>query len=217
MRKFIAGALIAGATLPLLAGVATAASHSNPSPDAGGRQAKCATGVDARLAELTKLDRAVAAAKHLADGHRTTITSNNAAARSGLTDLKAKIAADTDDATRKADCKSVVVDYRVSALRAPQEHLVIAADAESAAIAKLQGLGGKVPAELQAKVADAATQINGLADAVLATTPADYNANHDVLKASRASVKAAAADLKEVRAGMKAAKPPKPEKKAPKK
>src|SRR5947209_19127903 len=200
MRKFIAGALIAGTTLPLLAGVATAA--PDRARDVDSVKAKCAAAVDARLTELTKLDGAVTAAKNVTDGHRSTMTSNNAAARAGLTDLKTKIAGDADASALKTDCKSVVLDYRVFALRAPQERLVIAADAESAAVAKLQALGDKVPADLEAKVADAALQINGVADAVLAKTPADYNADHDVLEPSRAAVKAAAGDLKAVRVGI---------------
>ena len=92
MRKFIAGALIAGTTLPLLAGVATAA--PDRARDVDSVKAKCTAAVDARLTELTKLDGAVTAAKNVTDGHRSTMTSNNAAARAGLTDLKTKIAGD---------------------------------------------------------------------------------------------------------------------------
>lgn len=201
MRKLLAGVLIAGSTVPLLAGVASAAPAKSRDLDA--EKAKCTAAIDKRLDQLTKLDGRVAGAKSTTEAHRSTMTSNNAAARSGLTDLKTTIAGDTDAATLKTDCQSIVQDYRVFALRTPQEDLVIAADAESAAIAKLQALGDKLSADDQAKVADAAQQIGGLADSVLAKTPADYNADHDVLKPAKASIKAAAADLKAVRADLR--------------
>jgi hypothetical protein len=175
--------------------------------------------VDARLTELTKLDGRVAGATRITDAHRSSLTTIISSARAGLTDLKAQIASDTTAASLKPDCTSVVVDYRVFALRAPQVNLVIGSDAESAVITKIEGLEPRLSdaiakaaakgidvtaaqaafADLQAKVADASGKVTGLGDTVIAYTPADYNADHTLLDAPRTAVKDARADLKAAR------------------
>jgi hypothetical protein len=232
--KSFAAVVIGGiAGLSLLAGTAaadpttstTAATRSRTTQtrSLGGEKLRCTAAIDLRLAELTRLDRRLGVAKNLSDGHRSTLSGINATARSGLGDLKAKIAADSDAGTLRTDCQSIVLGYRIFALRAPQENLVIAADAESAAIAKLEALAPKLSAaiakaqangtdvnaaeqalaDLNAKVADAGHLTTGVADAVIAFQPADHNANHDVLKPTRTSIRAAAADLKTARADAK--------------
>ena len=222
-RLAAAGVIAAGVAVPLTAAAAGAATTSTTTKtttttktrDVAAERQRCDAMIDARFAELTKLDGRVANAKNLTDGHRQAMTGINSHARAGLTDLKTKIDQDSDPAVLKQDCQSIVLDYRIFALRAPQENLAIAGDAEANAIAKLQALEPKLQSaidkakadgkdvsgaqtaldDLKAKVADAATKDDKVADTVLGYTPADYNANHDVLTPLRTAVKAASGDL----------------------
>lgn len=226
MYKKLATMMAAGAItlgVGLSAGPVSAAPTTTVPRDLTAEKARCTTMIDVRLAELTKLDSALAAATRVTPAHRTAQTSSNTAAASGLGALKTKIAADTDRATLSDDCKTVVDGYRVFALRAPQTHLVIAGDTETAAIAALNqavpklstaidqaGAAGKdvtaakaALADLRAKLADATGKVGGLGDAVIVMTPVQYNANHGLLDGSRGSVKAGAADLKAARADIK--------------
>ncbi len=191
--------------------------------DLSAERTRCEAAIDARLAELTKIDTTLGAATHVSDAHKATQTTNNTAAASGLSTLRTKIAADTDQATLAADCKSIFETYRVFALRAPQTHLVIAGDVESYAVTKLDGVVPKLTdaiakaqaagkdvsganaalADMQAKLADAASQANGLADSVIGYVPADYNANHALLSGARGKARAAATDLKAARVDVK--------------
>src|SRR6058998_2463992 len=133
-KRFVAaGVIAAGVAVPLTAASAGAATTSTTvkSRDLTTERQRCESMIDARLTELTKLDGRVADAKNLTDAHRQAVTDINSHARAGLTDLKTKIDQDNDPAVLKQDCQSIVVDYRIFALRAPQEHLTVAADAES--------------------------------------------------------------------------------------
>jgi hypothetical protein len=225
-KRFVAaGVIAAGVAVPLTAASAGAATTSTTvkSRDLTTERQRCESMIDARLTELTKLDGRVADAKNLTDAHRQTITDINSHARAALTDLKAKIDQDDDPAVLKQDCQSIVIDYRVFALRAPQEHLTIASDAETSAVLKMQDLEPKIQAaidqakaqgkdvtgaqqafdDLKAKMSDAAAKDDKVADTVLGYTPADYDANHDVLTPARNAVKTAAADLHAARSDAK--------------
>jgi hypothetical protein len=217
----VAGALTLGVGVG--AAPANAATPTTSGRDLTAEKARCTTMIDVRLTALARLDTTLSGAKQITDAHRSTQTSSNTAAASGLGSLKTKIAADADAATLATDCKSIVEGYRVFALRAPQTHIVIAGDAESAAVTALNAAVPKLSdaidkaaaagkdvtaaraalADLQIKVADAATQANGVADAVIGLVPADYNANHGVLDSAHSAVKAGAVDLKAARADVK--------------
>ena len=191
-----------------------APSKSKPRDLNGARQ-RCESMIDARLAELNKLDARIDNATRLTPAHRQQLVDINSRARAGLTDLRTKIAQDNDPAVLKQDCQSIILDFRIFALRVPQEHLVIASDAESAVVARLQALEPKLEAaidqakahgkdvhdaerafdDFKAKLADAAKHDDQVSDTVLGITPADYNANHRVLMPAREDVKATAADL----------------------
>jgi hypothetical protein len=186
-------------------------------------QARCAAAIDGRLAELAKLNSRLQDSKHTTEAHKAAQIASNTAASVGLSELAVKIAADTDPAVLAADCKAIFEDYRVYALRAPQTNLVIAGDAATAAVAKLTGILPELSvamaaaagegkdmteanaafADLQAKLVDAASKANGLADSVIGLTPADYNADHGVLDLARAAARAAALDLKAARKDVK--------------
>ena len=226
MHKKMATMMAVGAIalgVGLSAGPVSAAPTTTVARDLTAEKARCTTMIDVRLAELTKLDGALTAATRVTPEHRTVQTSSNTTAAAGLGALKTKIAADNDQATLADDCKAIVDGYRVFALRAPQTHLIIGGDAETAAIAALNQAVPKLStaidqaaaagkdvtaakaalADLRGKLADATGKVGGLSDAVIVMTPAQYNANHGLLDGARGSIKAGAADLKAARADIK--------------
>lgn len=225
-KKTMATMMAAGAIalgVGVSAGPASAATPTTVARDLTAEKARCTTMIDVRLAELTKLDAALAASTRVTAAHRSAQRASNDTAAGGLAALKTKIAADTDRATLADDCRSIVEDHRVFALRAPQTHLVIGGDAETAAIAALDQAVPKLSAaidqaaaagkdvtaakaalaDLQAKLADATGKVSGVADAVIVLTPAQYNADHALLDGARGAIKAGAADLKAARADIK--------------
>jgi hypothetical protein len=220
-----AGALTVGLGLTAMPGIASAADTTTPAAtrDLPAAKARCTAAIDVRLAALTRLDATLAAAKNTTADHKSTQTASNTAAASGLGTLKSKIADDSDAKTLAADCNAIFEDYRVFALRAPQTHLVIAGDAETFAVTKVTDIVPRLTdaiakseaagkdmtaakaalADLQAKLTDATSHANGVADTVIAYVPADYNANHGLLDGPRGSLRTAATDLKAARADIK--------------
>lgn len=196
-----------------LAGTASAA---RPAVDLTVAKAKCDAAIAERVVELDKLNGRVDAAKALTAGHKATVGGILATSTSGLTDLKAKIDADTDAATLKADCGQITVGYRVYALRAPQVHLALVGDRQSAVLARGTTIAGKLDtaiqkaaaagkdvtdataklADLRAKLADATAQLNGLVDHELTLTPEQWNADHTVLGATMQALNTSQADLR---------------------
>ncbi len=197
-----------------LGGIAVAA--GNGTRDFPTAQAKCLDGIDKRLSELSSLSGKVAAATYLTDSHESTLNSIISSATSGITALRAEVAADTDVASLKEDCTAVAEQYRVFALRAPQVHYTLGADRGAAGVAKANsaitkltdaiaaaeaagkdvGNANELLADMQARVADADSKLAGLGDSILGYTPADWNANHDVLSPAKASLQAVRTDLK---------------------
>ena len=146
---------------------------------------------------------------------KATILSTLNADLSGMQSLQAKIAADTTAATARTDYRSMYTVWRVYAVGLHQSYIAASADGLTGkAIPRLQSaatriaavLGAKpskvtktvkeLLADMNAKIADAVTETNGLAAAALAVTPADYNANHSVLTSLRATAQAARADTR---------------------
>jgi ElaB/YqjD/DUF883 family membrane-anchored ribosome-binding protein len=239
LSKVLAGLTVAGALALSTPAVALAESDRGPRPIETGKvtsenkhgdakneqkgantgdskQQKCLREIDRRLADLDKLLAKVANPETpLTDAHRTALTASLTGAKTDLTSLRAKIAADTDPAVLKADCKSIYTDFRIYALRLPQAHLVISADRAQAQQAKFDDLVAKleqaiadagsdpnVPRaqdllnDLKAKVASALAATAGVADGVIGLQPADWNANHDVLDPFVAQMRQARRDFK---------------------
>ena len=228
-------AVVGSAAAPASAGGGSTPSRpstSAPAVDLAAARERCIADIDLRVAKLAALTAGLTSATAVTAGHRSAQQASLAAASSGLAQLDARVRADTDARTLKADCESVVADYRVFALRAPQTGYVIAGDAQAAAaarvqatvpalsdaIAKLAAAGKDVSAaqaalaDLQAKLADATPKAQGLADSVIPFTPAGYNANKALLTAAhttalrvRADLAAARNDVKTIGAALKAA------------
>ena len=207
-------------------------STSAPAVDLTAARQRCIADIDLRLAKLGALAAGLTSATAVTPGHRSAQQATLAAAASGLTQLEAKVRADADARTLKTDCESVVAEYRVFALRAPQTSYVIVGDAQAAAVARVQatvpGLADAIAklaaagkdigaaqaalADLQAKLADAAPKAKGLAESVIPFTASAYNANKALLTPAhttalqvRAALAAARADVKTIGAALKAA------------
>ncbi len=222
--KGIAGALVATSLTFGIAGAASAQDNATTPTRTVATQntlvealrTRCLADIDKRLIEIDTMNRTIAAAKNLNPAHSSTLTSALAAAKTGLTALRGAIATDSADALR-TDCQRIFDDYRIYALRLPQVHIVIGGDRITAELPKLNDAAarlGDVVAQatkngnpnaakaqsllddMNAKLADAGKQSAGVADSVVNLTPADWNANHDVLKPAVAALRTAGNDLR---------------------
>ncbi len=181
--------------------------------------------LDRRIAALTALSTRLGTMKHLSDANKSALINTVAAQITTLSDLKTKLAADTDLTLVLADVQSITKSYRIFALVIPQGHITAAADrvidiagAMSDTVAKLQtritdagggdaGLASSL-ADLNAKLADAKTQAQAAIAEVAPLVPDNGDktimaANTQALKDARMKVKAAVADLKAARADAK--------------
>ena len=180
--------------------------------------------IDARVADLTTLASRIGDMKNLSDSEKATLTATVQAQSVALTALKAKLDADTDNATALSDEKSITADYRIYALVVPQGHIAAASDRaitiagllDSAAgklqarIAAAQAAGKDVTAvsailaDMNAKISDLKTQAATAGNSVLALVPDKGDAtiaasNKAALVAARADIKAATADIQAAR------------------
>src|SRR3989344_313330 len=82
--------------------------------------------IDRRIKALDRLSARVAAMKRVSDAQKNNIASTVATEKINLENLRAKIAADTDLETLKADQRSIATSYRVFALVIPQVEILVA-------------------------------------------------------------------------------------------
>ena len=220
-RRILAGTVLSGLALTGVTtiGTSTAGAESPSGPKLEAARTACLTGIDNRITRLNQLTSKVSADKYLTDGHRSSLSGIVSHALDGMNTLRPQVQAATDAASLRTPCTAVVNDYRVYALVSPQVHLTRAADAAAHGITKLSDVDAKIDTAIAsaaaagkdvttatadadaftAAVAKVNTDIGGLADSVLALTPADYNANHGALDAARAQAKAARTDAKAAR------------------
>lgn len=178
--------------------------------------------INARLSSLnTSLTVVSSGSPNLNSADRSALSSLLSTDITGLTSLGQKIQADTALATARADAADIFSQYRVYALAEPQVHLVRATDsirlavlpaltdAQSALVKALQAGGRTAPsqmADLAAQIQMISTATAGLSATLLGFTPAQWNANHQLLapthqtlKAVRVAIRAARADIVAVR------------------
>ncbi|GHJ46358.1 hypothetical protein Cs7R123_37000 [Catellatospora sp. TT07R-123] len=183
--------------------------------------------IDGRLAVLRANGVAIRNAARLADGHQSALQAILDKDIAGLTELKTKVAGETTLEAIRADARSMVEDYRVYILVQKQVHLTVAADVETAAVARLRGAydklakaieaakaGGTDTSAAEAKLADLKSQLDaaesavgGVADALLAVQPgpdadaikAKTQAAREKVHAARTALKAAIADAKAIK------------------
>ncbi|MEN3308540.1 MAG: hypothetical protein V7603_4742 [Micromonosporaceae bacterium] len=204
--------------LLLAVAAATPAQAASPAPRTlAGEKVVARARIDGRLHTLAALKTAIGAATNLTSGHRATLAGLLSTDVSGLTGLRAKVDGEQSIDAVRADERSMVVDYRIYLLVVRKVRLAIAADAETAAIAKLGGVhdtlaaavaraqsqGRDVSAE-QAELTDMADQraaagsaLAGKVDALLAVLPGpDAAALAAAVGPVRAAVRAARQDLR---------------------
>lgn len=231
------------ATATLLAsggGVALAqvdiSAGAGASVDAGGATVKVDAAIEARITKaknrageeiqrridmLNELNTRVQAMAHVSADEKTSISGVVSSQITSLTELKAKIDADTDLATLKTDIQSIAQSYRIFMLVIPSARIDVAADkintaatAMTALAAKLQtriaGATGDSAAataaltDMNAKVADAQVQANAAVSLVANLQPdggdkAVQTSNTAALKDARAKIQAALKDIKDAR------------------
>ena len=161
---------------------------------------------------------------NVSDSEKSAIATQVQTQISNLTTLKAKIDADTDVATARADEKMITGNYRIYALIIPQGYIVASSDRISTLVslmtslqAKLQtrvtalSTSGKDTTALQAaltditaKTNDATTQAQAAQTKVSLLAPDEGNvsvaaSNKAALLAARADIKVAMTDLQAAR------------------
>jgi len=209
---------------PRRPGSTTPTSSSENPTDASRRtiddlRARCLAAIDVRLPALGAARAALAGNDHVTDDHQAALETDIDRTAVRLRELATLIKADTDFAALRDHCRSIFEDNRVFALVLPRVRLVVGSDVATDAGAALRDIAAKL-ADAIAK-ADAAGQdvrqakldldvmkahiASGVASAgtipgaVLSLTPADWNANHEVLTPAHQSLRSARADLKVAR------------------
>lgn len=219
---FVAGALVVGSVVP--------AAHADSTPSMGPKSSLAAiqaAGDAATAKRVTSLQAAIArttANKQISDADRATVLATLNADLAAMPTVKAAIDADTTASQAYADYRTIFTQYRVYAVAIPQAMVAAGADGlTTTAIPKLQkvaaDLAGRVAAhpdlqpkldDMNAQIATAQSDTNGLAAAALAVTPASFDADSSVmadlrskLRAAVAAAKQAAADGHAIVAGLK--------------
>jgi hypothetical protein len=180
---------------------------------------RCLAAVDVRLPALAAARTALSANEHVTEEHQAALVADIDETAARLRVLADLIKADTDPAVLKDHCRSIFEDSRVFALVLPRVRLVLGADAAVDAGAKLDGVAARLAdaistAEaagqdvrqakldldlMKAHIASGVTSASSVPDAILGLTPADWNANHEVLTPARQSLRSARAGLKVAR------------------
>jgi len=213
-----AAVLASAAVLGAGGALAGAATPSAAPPTLSGIQAKAAAAISLRVDDLN-----AAIAKVNADPR---LGSDNAALaaylQADIAPLQAlgqKIAADTTASTAVADYATIFTNYRVLALVLPAAHIGGAADqVDVTTVPKLKALAMKAAShvnssnqgvlqpllnDLNAQITAAANATAGVSATVLAYTPTEWNANHDLLTSERSAVQSADTDIAKAHADLK--------------
>jgi hypothetical protein len=182
-------------------------------------RARCLAAIDVRLPALAAAKTALAGNEHVTDDHDAALTADIDQTAARLRVLADEISADTDLATLRDHCRSIFEDNRVFALVLPRVRLVAGSDVAIDAGAKLREVAAKLAdaidrAEaagqdvsqakldldmMRAHIASGVAAAGTVPGAVLGLTPADWNADHEVLTPARQSLRAARANLKVAR------------------
>jgi hypothetical protein len=180
---------------------------------------RCLAAIDVRLPALASARAEVASNPHLSDADRSALTTDIDQTTVRLQTLQGEIKADTDLATLRDHCRSIFGDNRVFALVLPRTRLVVGADTATAAGDKLSDIAHKLAdaidkaqaagrdvhqaqADLdamKAQIASGVAAAGTVPGSVLGLTPADWNANHDVLTPARQQLRVARTDLRVAR------------------
>ena len=210
----------------LLAGFALTASAATTTPATALAKviSRSDSAITTRVNALNNLSTRISNMKNVSAATKTAITTEVQTEVGNLTTLKAKIDADTDLATAKADAKTITGDYRIYALVIPQGYIISSADRVGGIVGLINAIQTKLQTritdaktngkdvtaletamtDMTAKLADATTQASSAQSGVSALTPDKGDAtvaasNKAALVAARANIKTANADLKAAR------------------
>ena len=219
----VAAVLVLGATVPAFADSAPSTPPVTAHSSLSAIQTAGAAATTRRIASIDTASARIAAGTKLGAAHAATITTTLSTDRAALVTLKAKIAADTTVATAIADYKSIFTGFRIYAVVLPQAHIAAGADRlTGTTVPRLQAAHDKLAAalaahpdkstpalqadlvQMQNDIDATTTAATGLAEAALAVTPADFNANHAAMAPLRAQLKTAVADARKALADGKA-------------
>jgi hypothetical protein len=180
--------------------------------------------IAARLTDLNKLNTQVQAMKNESAAEKSNISAQVQTNITGLTTLQAKIDADTDASTARADAASVFTAFRIYALIVPRGYLLAGADRVTTITGLMTALSTQIQAritadqnagknvstitaalaDMQAKVTDAISQAAAIQSGVSGLMPDQGNAtvaasNKATLETAHTNTKTAIADLTSAR------------------
>ncbi len=210
----LAGALLVGG---LTLGMATPAfaedTGAESTSDDSARHRPCERAIERRLNDLGNVQVRLDGIDALTDGHEATIDGIIDSTEAGLTQLALDVEEAETPADKLALCLTVAPGYRVYLVVIPQAHLTVAADRVDKALGVGDDIVAAFDAAVEAAIAagadvddavehrdaavahfDAAAATNaGIADSVLAVTPAGYNdgSGAATLDAARADLRSA--------------------------
>jgi hypothetical protein len=180
-------------------------------------QARAAKAISRRVDSLNAAIAKVTADKDLGSG-QAVILQHLQADVPALQQLGQKIAADTTVTAAQADVATIYSDYRVYALVLPATRLAARSGAitttdlpqltaRSAALAAKenpadQATVAPLVADLNTQIGGASSAASGVAASVEGFAPAQWNANHALLSAARASFQTARGDVRAARQDM---------------
>lgn len=213
MKRITTGVIAAVSVAAVSIAVASpAVAAATPTPPPSGAklakiQQRGETDITNRLASLQKATTRVQNAKDVSAADRTQLLALFASDSSALTALNAKIAADTDVATARADVATISSTYRIFGVVLPQTSIALGADRLSTtSIPKVQAAHDKLAAKgadatqltaMQSDITAAANDVSGLSASALAVTPTQYDANHAVMTPLRQRLAQAIVSLRQ--------------------
>lgn len=191
--------------------------------DTAGRT-KADAQINARVKALTALSTRINEMQRVSTNQKASLTATLQAAISEMNALKAKIDADTDGATLKADIQSITKSYRIYLLVLPQGRITAAADRIITTVGLMNDLSAKLQTrittaqtagqdvtamnaslvDMNAKTADATVQANAAITLIANLQPDNgdqtvFQSNQAALKDARAKIKLATQDLQTAR------------------
>jgi hypothetical protein len=206
-------ALVGATAVPAFAANTDGDPTSGPNVTLAGIQTAGAKATDKRIDALTVAIARVEGNDKVTDTDRATILATLNADLDAMHRLADEIAGDTTKAEAAADYHDIFTDYRVYAVALPQALYAAGADAlTGTAIPRLHTaydrladkVGGdpsdeqqRLLDEMAKDIQDAETASEGLAADALAVTPADWNADHDVMKEIRRQLRDAVRDARD--------------------
>ncbi len=179
--------------------------------------------IQARVEALNRLLTRVGTMKNLSDSQKSALSSTIQSAITDMTNLEAKIKADTTAAELSADLKTIAPEYRIYMLVMPQTSVLSAVDRINTLVASLKTIQSKIQSrvssdsalsgnasvsasisDMTAKLSDALSQAAAAQAEVEALKPdqgdkAIMQSNDAALKDARAKIKTAIEDLQAAR------------------